>query len=161
VPDGRRDHHARTVVGPRDVLDADLVVDVERLLPRLAAVGAAIQPALFRVRVDVALRGDEDEVRIVRINKDGGDLLRLVEPQVLPGLAGVHRLVDAVPFVDPAAGNQVPHADVDDVGVRLGHRDVVDAAAHTGGADRPEAETPEQRILGLVNDGLGRRGGLP
>src|SRR5438046_677124 len=67
--------------------------------------------------VDVSLGRDQHEVRVARIDQDRGDLSRAVEAQVLPGLAGIDRLVDAVAFVDAAAGDQVAHADVDHVSV--------------------------------------------
>src|SRR2546422_10145336 len=55
-----------------------------------------------------------------------GDLPGGVEAEMLPRLAGVDRLVDAVAFVDGAAGDQVAHADVDHVGVGGGDFDGTD-----------------------------------
>src|SRR5205807_8798727 len=48
------------------------------------------------------------------------------EAEMLPRLAGVGRFVDAVAFVDAAARDQVPHADVDDIGVGGGDFDGTD-----------------------------------
>src|SRR5829696_7770358 len=58
-----------------------------------------------------------------------------------PRRAVVLRLEDAADRV----------ADVDDAGIALRHRDVVDASAHAGGADRAEAERREERVGGGVD----------
>jgi hypothetical protein len=72
----------------------------------------------MRERVNVPLRGEQNEVRIFRVDEDRWNLLRVVEPQVLPRVSGVCRLVDAIALVDAATGDQVAHADVDDVRIR-------------------------------------------
>src|SRR5258708_5696279 len=92
------------IVGPGELLHAGRVVDVERLGPRLAAVGRAEDTACLALLVDVPLRREQHEVGILRVDEDGGDLLRIVEPEVPPGFSGVGRLIDAVAFVDAAAG---------------------------------------------------------
>ncbi len=118
----RREHHLRIVECPGDLLRAGLVVDVQRLRPIPAAVRAAENTAHVHELVDVALCRDQHQVRILRIDEDRRDLLRFVEPQVLPRLAGVDGLVHPVPLIDAAAGDEITHADVNDVGI--GRRDL-------------------------------------
>src|ERR1019366_9281055 len=57
------------------------------------------------------------QVRILRIDENGRDLFRFIEAEVLPRLAGIDGLVHPVPFIDAAAGDEITHADVDDVGI--------------------------------------------
>ena len=105
----------------RQVRGAGLLVDVEDLLPRLAAVLRAEDPALGVGAPDVALRRDVDEVRIRRMDADARDLAGVAQPDVLPGPAAVGRLVDAVAVRDVAADGLLSGADVDHV--RIGLRD--------------------------------------
>jgi len=112
--------------GPGELLEAGRVVHVERLGPRLAAVGAAEHAAHLALGVDVSLRRDQHQVGVVRIDQDRRDLLGGVQAQMPPAAAGVDGLVHAVAFVDAAAGNQVAHADVDHVGIRGGDFDRAD-----------------------------------
>ncbi len=113
--------HVRLVVRVGQLHRADLIVHVEHLGPRPAAVGAAEHAPLVALGVDVALRRHHHDVRVRRVDDDRRDLLGGVEPHVLPGAPGVGGLVDAVPLVDRAAGDDVAGADVDDVRVRRRH----------------------------------------
>ena len=82
----------------------------QRVLPRLAAVGRAIDALAVVLRV--ALRRRDDEVRILRIDHDLVDLRRLLEADVRPRLAGVGRLVHAVA---ERSLHRVTGAGIDDV----------------------------------------------
>src|SRR5207244_9617673 len=110
-------HQVVAVRGPGDLLQARRVVHVQGLGPRLAAVARAEHAAASALAVDVSLGRDHHEVGIARIDQDRWDLPGGVEAEMLPRLAGVDRLVDAVAFVDAAARDQVAHTDVDHVGV--------------------------------------------
>ena len=79
-----------------DVNHAGLVVDVEYLLPRLAAVGGLVEPAGLVRPPEPPERSNVDDVRISGVNHDSARLKSLVEPHVFPGLAAVGRFVDAV-----------------------------------------------------------------
>src|SRR5512132_2769459 len=85
------------VIGVEDDVDgARVLVLVENLLPRLAAVGGA-EDAAFRVRAEgVADRRDQHDVRITRVDDDRADLARVLQPDVVPGLAAVGRFIYAV-----------------------------------------------------------------
>ena len=108
----------RRIVGARQFLHARLAVHKHHARPRLAAVVRAIDPAIFRLLMDISLRRHEHDVRVLQIHEHRGDLLGRNKSDVLPALAGVRRAVDAVPFVDHAAGDQVAGADVHDVRIR-------------------------------------------
>ncbi|MEI2616302.1 MAG: hypothetical protein V9F06_01525 [Thermomicrobiales bacterium] len=60
------------------------------------------------------------------------------QPEVLPGLAAVGGLVDAVAVGDVAADGRLAHADVDDVGVGLGNGD----RAHRGALEEAVGDVP-------------------
>ncbi len=101
---------------------ARLVADEEHLLPGLAAVLRAEDPAL-RVRTEgVAQRRDVDEVGVARVNTDSGDLAGLLQADVTPALAGIGRPVDTVSRRDVASDAGRTHAGIDHVGVGLGDR---------------------------------------
>src|SRR5262249_36552481 len=68
----------------------------EDALPGLAAVGGAVDAALLVGPVGMAEDGDEDAVRILRVDEQGSDLLPVAQAAVLPGLAAVGGAVDAV-----------------------------------------------------------------
>src|SRR4029079_18836983 len=75
-----------------------------------------------RVRaVRVAERGDEQPIRILWVDVDHGDHLRVVEPEVRPGLSGVRGLVDAVANREVRPDDAGAGPDVYDV--RIGWRD--------------------------------------
>ena len=106
---------------------AGLVVDVEHLLPGLAAVDRLEDAALLVGRPQVAHGRDVDDVGVRRVDDDPRDVLRVGEPHVLPGLAGVGRLVDAVARVGDADARRVAGADPDDVLVGRGDGHAPDA----------------------------------
>src|SRR5213594_1451251 len=66
----------------------------------------------------MAERGDEDDVRVLWIDNDAANLARLLEPDVLPGLAGVGGFVHAVAELDRIAHVGFAGADIDDVRIR-------------------------------------------
>jgi hypothetical protein len=111
-----------------EVDGATRVVAVEHLPPALAAVGGLEHPALHVASMRMAEGGDVDDVRIARVDADLRDRVRLGEPNVRPGLAGVDRLVDAIPLHDVPADAGLAHAGVDDVGVGLRDRQRADGA---------------------------------
>ena len=75
---------------------AGVLVLVEHLLERLAAVGRAEDAALVVRPVGMAEHGDEQPVGVPRVDHDLRDLLAVAQAEMRPGLAGVGRLVDAV-----------------------------------------------------------------
>src|SRR5579872_6030739 len=77
----------------------------------------------------VSERRDVDDVGIVGIDANLGDVLRLGEADLRPGLPGVRRLVRAVTLDDVAANVRFACADVDDVRARRSDGDGADRGA--------------------------------
>src|SRR3954471_19950591 len=69
---------------------------VEDLLPALAAIERAKDTPFFVRPVRMTERGDEDAIRIFRIDDEVGDLASVFESRIGPRLAGVGRFVNAV-----------------------------------------------------------------
>ena len=68
----------------------------EHARPGLPAVGRLVEAAVAAVAPERALRGHVDDARVARVDDDPADVLGVLEPDVLPGLAAVGRLVHAV-----------------------------------------------------------------
>ena len=113
----------RVVGVDHDVHRAGPGVLEQRALPGLAAVAALEHAALFTGAVVEAEAGDVDDVGVGGMDANLGNGVGVLEADVGPFLATVHRLVDAVAGHDIAADARLAHADVNDVGVRLGDRD--------------------------------------
>ncbi len=105
----------------RDVGTPGVLVHEEHSLPGLAAVRGAVHAALLLRPVGVAHGGGEDDVRITRVDGDPANAAGVLEPHALPGLAGVGRLVDAVPLGDVASDERLAGPGPDDVRVRGGN----------------------------------------
>ena len=127
-------------------------IRVEDLLPRLPAVPRAIDAAL-RVRAEgLAQDGRVGDVGVCRVDDHRADLAVLL-PHVLPRLAGVGGLVDAVSLCDVAADVGLAGADVDDVRVGRRHRDRADRARRLVVEDRLP---PDPAVRGLPHPARGR-----
>src|SRR5262249_20215670 len=94
----------------REVDRAGFVAPEEELLPALAAVLRTIDAALAVRPPGVAERRHVDEVGVLRVDTDAGDVARLGEAEVLPAPAAVGRAVDAVAVGDVAADAALAHA---------------------------------------------------
>ena len=125
---GRREEVPRVRRIHREVDDTRLVADVKDLLPALASVLRAKDPALFARPEDVPQRGDVHQFRIARVNADLADLPRLAKTDVLPGLARVGGLVDAVADGDVPARTGRARSHVDHVRIRRRDGDGADGA---------------------------------
>jgi hypothetical protein len=112
------------------------VISKEDFLPGLAAVGGLEHAAFGIRRPDVAERGHVRHVRVARIEHDARDLLRLLEPDVLPRLAGVGGLPHSVAVRHVAANRILAAADPDYIGILLVDGNGADAAAEVGVAHR-------------------------
>src|SRR4029079_9912840 len=136
------------VVGRVDdqVVGAGVVVDLQRLLPRLAAVGGLEDAALAAGAEQRPGRRHPDDVVVARVDDDAVDVLRRLEADVAVGLAAVRGLVDGVAPRRALSGARLAGADVDEIGVVLRHGDV---------ADRHQAHVLELRLeRGAAVDGL-------
>src|SRR5262249_32600560 len=94
----RRVHDARIAWIEADVDGAGLLVLVEHLGPRLAAVDRAEDTALGVRTEGMPESRHQHDIRIVRIDDECADLPRVFEADVAPGLAAIGRPVDAVPI---------------------------------------------------------------
>ena len=101
-----------------DVAAASVLVDVEDLLPGLAAVGRAKDAALLVGVPQVAGGADEDVVTVQRIDDNPRDALAVRETDVLPVVTAVGALVDAVPHRHAVSRPALAGAHPDDIGVR-------------------------------------------
>ena len=105
---------------------AGVFVFVENLLPCLSAVGRA-EDAAFGVRpVGMPQGRDEGDIGIRRINNDLADRARIVQANVLPGLAAVQRLVDTIAVRDVAANAGFARPHVQDIVIGTRHCNAAD-----------------------------------
>ena len=96
----------------------------------LPAVGRSKDAALLVRAVRMPEHGDEQPVRVARVDDDLRDLLAVAQAEMRPGRAGVDRLVDAVAGGEVGPLQAFAAADVDDA--RIGRRDR-DRADRAGG----------------------------
>ena len=93
--------HARVGVVFRRVAESV----AEHLYPALAAVAAAVEPALTAAGPKRPLGGHEYGVGVSRIDPDHADVFAVAEPHVFPGAAAVTAAVDARAIPHMPAGN--------------------------------------------------------
>ena len=105
----------------RDVERADVVVLEEHALERRAAVERAIDAALGVRSVRMAEHGDEETLRVRRIDRHRGDLLPVAQTEMRPRRAAVDRFVDAVADGEIGALQTLAAARVNDA--RIARRD--------------------------------------
>src|SRR5262249_36926 len=119
----RREDDLRVLRVEGHVDGAGVGVLEEHLLPRLPTVDGAEHAPLGVGPEGVAEGGDEGDVGVARVDRDPADLPRVGEAEEAPGAPGVVGAVDALAVGDVAADAGLAGADIDDVGVRLGHRE--------------------------------------
>ena len=127
-----------------DVVSAGVLVLVEHLLERCAAVGRPKYPALGVRTIRMTERRNEEPIRIGGVDVDVADHLRIVQTEVRPRLAGVGGLVHAVALREVGTDDARPTADIDDVGITRRHGDRTDGA---GGLVVEEGE-PRGPVVG-------------
>ncbi len=88
-PTGRRKRSANSSGRISTCNGAGVVVFVKHSLKRLAAVRRTINAAFFIRAVRMAEHGDEQPVRVLRVDRDRGDLLAVAQAEMLPRLAAV------------------------------------------------------------------------
>src|SRR5260370_14761141 len=114
--------HARIARVHGDVGAAGVLVNEQRALPALAAVGGAKDAALLLRAVRMPQRAREHDVRIARIDADAADTRGPIEPQMDPRLARVGRKEDADANRDVAADEGVTGSSPDDVRIGRSNR---------------------------------------
>src|SRR5262245_8501000 len=106
--------------------DAGLVVDVEDLLPGLAAIDGLEQAAFFAGTPQPSERADIHDVGVGGIDRDLADLERVPQSHVRPRLAAIAGLVDAIAPRNAVAGVGLAGADPDDCWIGLRDFDIAD-----------------------------------
>jgi hypothetical protein len=123
---------------PVEVHGARVLVDVEHLLPALAAVGGTVDAPVLAGRPQVAEGRHVDHVRVGGVHEHLADVPRVLEPQVPPRLAAVVGAVDPVSVGGALAVVLLAGSRVDDVGVRGGQGHVAERAhGHVGEGVHP------------------------
>ena len=130
-PPQRGVQHARILRIDRNLNRADIIRIVrlkQNLLPRRAAVGRAIQPALRIRRVYIPQRRDIHAIRIRRVHHHASNLPRAFKSNVRPSLARVGRFEhsDAVGML--RANIRLARADIHNVWIRRSNRNRADGA---------------------------------
>ena len=118
--------HAGVCGVDRDVDCPGDIALVEDLLPGLAAILCAKDAALFIRAGHVAESCDIGDVRILRVDAQGADLLRVCQADMRPGVTGVGRFVDTVAVGGVPADIPFAHAGVNDVWIGVGYGDCSD-----------------------------------
>ncbi len=111
----------------RDVVHAGVGIDIEDLVPGLAAVGGFEDAALFVGSPETACGSDIHDVRIGGMDEDPADVVGFLESHVNPGLAAVLRLVHTVAPRGTLAVVRLARPDPDGVGFRGSDGYVTDA----------------------------------
>ena len=128
----------------------------EHLLPGAAVVLGAVDPALAAGVEERAGRGEEDPVRIGRVDRDPAGVPALREPHVLPALAAVDRPVDAVAAERDRAAARVRLAGAGPERAVGGDRERAHALRVVV---RPGLDHRDDAV-GALPDPAGRRGGV-
>ncbi len=89
-------HQVRVAGVHVDLVDAGVLVDVQHPPPGRAAVGGLVQPAIPARAPQRPLRRHEHDIRVPRVDRDHADVLRLLEPELVPVLAAVAGAVHPV-----------------------------------------------------------------
>ena len=110
------------------VVAARVLVAVQHLLERRAAIRRAEDAAFGVGSVRMPECGDEQPVRVARIHVDHRNHPAVEQPEVRPGLAGVGRLVDAVAGGEVGTNDPGARAHVDHAGVGRGNSDCANGA---------------------------------
>src|SRR5262249_5262321 len=112
-----RVENVRALAVDRDIADPRVLVDEERLGPRGPAVRGHKDPAIGIRPPESAQRGHIYDVRVHRMDDDSPDVHRVLQTDMLPGLARVHRLVDAVAPGRALSVVGLARAHIDDGGI--------------------------------------------
>ena len=113
----RGDQHVGIAGIDYHVGDTGALARREHRVPALAAVGGLVQSAVAAIGPERTLRRDVYHIAVARIDHDSRDVLRLLNPHLLPGATGVVGSIDAVAIRDAALRIVFAGADPDRRGV--------------------------------------------
>jgi hypothetical protein len=149
--------------------DPDLVRDVEDFFPGLSPVRCLEQPALFIKTVEMSQRSRVHHIRILGIDHDPGDVVGVVKPHILPGLATINGFKDARPGIGTSGHQDLSGPHPHDVRIAGGNGDAADGECRFVLKDRlpgravvhgfPEVAGPRPQVDGeglirVAGDGL-------
>ena len=116
-------HNVRVLRIDEDIRNARVFRNGEHVLPSLAAIRGAIEPALAAGTPKRALCGNPDGVRVAWVDDDFADMFAGLEAHVFPGTAAILGLVDAIPPANAALCVVFAASDPDDIGAFWVDRD--------------------------------------
>ena len=94
-----------------------MLADFQNKLPVFAAVGGFVKSSLTTRRPEGTLGSNVDDVRIAGIDEYPGYVLGALQTHILPALAAIDRLVNAVAETDAPLALVLAGADPDYVGI--------------------------------------------
>ncbi len=98
-----------------EVNHTHFIIDIKNLLPGIAAVSCFENAALPVPGKEMTHGCHIDDVRIFGVDDDAGNMLRIAQAHVLPGLAAVQGFINAVPAVGAAGIISFAGPDPDDI----------------------------------------------
>ena len=146
-------HNVGVVGIDDDVESADVLVLIENLRERCAAVEGAIDAALRVGAVRMAEHADEQPVCVPRIDGNRSDLLAVAQTEVRPGIAAVAGLVHAVADGKVGPLQALSAARIDDPRIAWRYRERADRAGWFSIEDRDPGPA---RVFTLPNAAVDR-----
>lgn len=126
------------VVGVDDQIHgARLVIHEQYPFPVFASVGRSKYTPLLVGTGSVAQCRDVNGFRVFGVNSDSGYLPRILQSDMFPAVATVHRFPDAVPMREVSAQGLFATPHIDDVGVGRGNRHASNGASKVPVGDVP------------------------
>jgi hypothetical protein len=134
-----------------DAVRAGIGVHVQNLFPRCPAVAAA-KHAAFAVRaIRAPHAGDIDGGWIGGVHDDAAHLAHVLEPDMGPALAAIHRLENAIAGAEIGTVQAFACADIDHIGMRRRHGDI---AYRTSGCRIEDRAPGAAVIIGLPDPAI-------
>ncbi len=137
-----------------DIDRAGVLVFAQDFRPGLAAIGRAKNSALVVRSKGVAERGDENDVRILRMNDERADMAAVFQADIAPVPAAIDGLINAVAVGDIAAQRRLARAGIDRVVIARRDRERTDRGS---GMLLVEHRLPVGAAVGRFPDAAGDR----
>src|SRR6266852_463022 len=122
----RREENVGIVGIKNKIRRAGLVIHVKDFLPGFAAVARAEHTTLLVWSERMSECGNEDEVGIMIIDKDFGDVLAIAQADIRPRFAAIDGFVKAVAIGNIVSQALLARADIEHVRIRWSDRDRAD-----------------------------------
>src|SRR5207253_6488557 len=132
---------------------ACVFVDELDVVPGLAAVGGFVDSTFLIRSEQVSEHRHVNYVRILRIDDDAGDRLRILEAHLREGLAAIGRFIDAVAEARTLAVIGLAGPYPNDVGIRRRNGDVPNRSSRIGVENRRESRA----VIDGFPDSAGRK----